>query len=113
MNRSSLLSEINPPVAVRLSDNDGPMYQVLDDLIKKGERCVLMGDLNVYTSDEPGYASLLSAGLIDPAVKEQPTMARWKGRDRRYAKLYTQSTRYGPLFSNALLSSSDSRHVHL
>lgn len=65
----------------------------LDRLIADEAKCVVLGDLNIYNSEEPAYKNLLEGGLVDPLVAADPELANWSGNNRQYAAMYTQATR--------------------
>eukprot|EP00921_Rhytidocystis_pertsovi_P009804 GHVQ01015755.1.p1 GENE.GHVQ01015755.1~~GHVQ01015755.1.p1 ORF type:complete len:342 (+),score=62.82 GHVQ01015755.1:172-1197(+) len=60
------------------------------------ELIVIMGDYNIYSSDEEGYKILMKL-FVDPLVKQQldvhdHDISKWTGNKKEYAWMYTQST---------------------
>ena len=77
-----------------------------------GRNIIFGGDLNVYTSTEPAYATLLDPGpdnaLRDPIDEAGP----WSGNGS-FADVHTQSTRTSPIFGDGAGGGIDDRFDQL
>lgn len=77
-----------------------------------GRNIIFGGDLNVYTSTEPAYATLLDPGpdnaLRDPIDEAGP----WSGNGS-FSDVHTQSTRTSPIFGDGAGGGIDDRFDQL